>query len=636
VRPWYNENVLLTLHNDKPSSTSVQEEFQRQNVLEKLKSIDLRARRKGLESIDPSRNPLVRIGMEIDGDGRVTKNSYGVFNLPWQSQNHPEWPMVIGEELADIRKSIRRTHGVPLRYVIWAGMGGSAEDKSMYNAVGLLRRGPRLYVLDSTDPAKLKSILGDIERRSGQPLAEALKSTLVVGQALGMTSYEPVVNLEKLQLLYNRHKIDSTPNFIYMTLPDSLLDQFGRRGGYRKVELQPDNGNTTAGRHSSPMTRGSLYPLGLASVPLDEWMEGTWLRDEDVHTAWRLSAFLSTQAGEGRNKVTLLLPKEWSGAGLWTKQDFEESLGKRDDFRLKVVIGENVKLANYRPPKDPAQDRCFLALNVKGLSGDGQKLASLRRAGYPVAVLTLSEPLLSRYMQFIHYAVFGIGYLQQMNFVTQPSVELYKAITNRLHSEAQKAGGLDKTKEWISTQASARRVRYRGAVTLHYDRLPEELGDAGGSAPQIYAAIVKSLAADRRIEYGELTFFGDMRYSAGGKAVRKVLDRAADRVFRSALKMPADVYEGPAMNHSYHEMVIGGGRALSTVLISEKSEKIPAAEFTADYHRAQYLATQMALQERGRFVVSISVKDMEESSLAVLDQFFKEAAAALKTRSRAR
>ncbi len=39
-------------------------------------------------------------------------------------------------------------------------------------------------------------------------------------------------------------------------------------------------------------------------------------------------------------------------------------------------------------------------------------------------------------MQFIHYAVFGLGYLRRMNFVTQPSVELYKAITNRLHAEA--------------------------------------------------------------------------------------------------------------------------------------------------------------------------------------------------------
>ena len=612
------------------------EDFQKQNVLEKLRSLDLKARRKGFEDLDSSRSKLVRIGMEVDASGRVTKNSYGVFNLPWQSQEHPDWPMRIGRELVEIKQAIRKTHGVPLKYVIWAGMGGSAEDKSMYNAVGLLRRGPKLYVLDSTDPAKLKSILEDIEKRSGQSLAQALRGTLVVGMALGMTSYEPVVNLEKLALLYAKHKIDSTPNFIYMTLPGSLLDQFGRKGGYRKVELQLDNGNSTSGRHSSPLTRGSLYPLGLASVPLDEWMEGTWLRDDDVNTAWRLSAFLRTQCREGRNKITLILPKDWEGAGLWTKQDFEESLGKREDFGLKIIIGEKIRLANYCAPKDNAQNRCFVVVNVKGLTGDGTKVAALRRAGYPVAVLGMNRPDLSRYMQFIHYTVFGIGYLEDMNFVTQPGVELYKAITNRLHAEATRAGGIEKTKEWSAGASSTRRAKYRNTITLSYDRLPEGMDAGSGSAPEIYAGFLRSLASDRRVEYGELTFFGDMRYSPRGKKMRKVLERAADQVFRAGLHMPVDVYEGPAMNHSYHEMVIGHGRCFSTVLISEKPERIAAADYTADYHRAQFLATQMALAERGRYVVSIGVRDMEEASLTALQDFFKEVRLALKSRVRAR
>jgi glucose-6-phosphate isomerase len=628
--------VLLTLHNDKPSSTPVAEDFRKQNVLEKLKSIDTRVRRKGLEALDPTRNPLIRIGMEVDGDNRVTKNSYGVFNLPWQAEEHPEWPGQIAQELTEIKRAIRHTHGVPLKWLIWAGMGGSAEDKSMYNAVGLLRRGPRVYVLDSTDPAKLKNILDDIESRSRVPIAQALKSTLVVGMALGMTSYEPVVNLEKLSAIYTKYKIDSTPNFIYMTLPDSLLDQFGKKGGYRKVELQLDNGNSTSGRHSAPMTRGSLYPLGLASVPLDKWMESTWLRDEDIETAWKLSAFLNSQACNGRNKVTLVLPRGWQGASLWTKQDFEESLGKREDFGLKIVIGEKIRLANYRSPKDSAQDRCFVAVNVKGLDGDGQKLAALKRAGYPVAVLNMSSADLSRYMQFMHYAVFGIGYLQNMNFVTQPGVELYKAITNKLHQEAQKSGGIEKTAEWISTHTSSRRIRYRNAVTLFYDRLPESVETHDGSAPEVYASILRSLASDRRIEYGELTFFGDTRYSAAGRAARKVLERAGENVYRTSLRMPVDIYEGPAMNHSYHEMIIGHGKCLSTVLLSEKAERIAAADYTADYHRAQYLATQIALAQRGRFVVAISIRDLEEASLAILDDFFKQVASALKRAAKAR
>ena len=49
--------------------------------------------------------------------------------------------------------------------------------------------------------------------------------------------------------------------------------------------------------------------------------------------AWRLAAFLHAQGLAGRDKVTLILPREWAGAALWTKQDFEESLGKSERHR---------------------------------------------------------------------------------------------------------------------------------------------------------------------------------------------------------------------------------------------------------------------------------------------------------------
>ena len=247
-------------------------------------------------------------------------------------------------------------------------------------------------------------------------------------------------------------------------------------------------------------------------------------------------------------------------------------------------------------------------------------------------MLTLPSPKLAAYMQFVHYTVFGIGYLQEMNFVTQPGVELYKAITNKLHAESEKAGGIEKTAEWTRMQSSARRAKFRGALTLCYDRLPADVDTSAADAPGIFAAALRSLVGSRRVDYGELTFFGDTRYSAGGKAVRKVLGRAGDTVFRNALKMPVDIYEGPAMNHSYHEMIIGHGCCFSTVLLSEKAEKIAAADYTADYHRAQFLATQMALAERGRYVVALLLKDLEAGSLSVLDDFFKRVSAALRGR----
>ena len=250
----------------------------------------------------------------------------------------------------------------------------------------------------------------------------------------------------------------------------------------------------------------------------------------------------------------------------------------------------------------------------------------LRRAGYPVAVITLpaSAPF-SKYMQFVHYTVFGLGWLRKINFVTQPNVELYKSITNRLHAEAERAGGLSKTKEWRRSIESDRSAAWRGRVTLRWDRLGN-IGELGTSAaPALYAALLKQLFSERKAEYGELTFFGDTRYSARGAALRAILDRAGERLFRAGLKVPVDVYEGPAMNHSYHEMIIGHGKCFSTILIAEPEEE-------ADYHRAQFLATQMALAERGRAVVSITLRNLEEATLHALEEFFHQAALQVKAR----
>lgn len=617
----------MNLYNDKTTSAGLYADLEEQNIMERLRAIDSKARRKGLDVLDPSKNILIRIGMEVDSQSKVTKNSLGVFSQSWLAPQNSAWPGKVQTQLAEIRQAIRDTHGVPLKFVIWAGMGGSAEDKSAYLAAGLLKKGPRLYVLDSTDPAKLKAILDDMLHRSALGLAETLKRTLVVGMAMGMTSYEPVVNLEKIFALYEKHRLDSRPNFIYMTLPGSLLDQFAGPRGYRKVELQFDGGNGTSGRHSSPLTCGSLYPLGLAGVDLKEWIDGAILTPEEEQQALKLATFLHANGVEGREKITLMLCKGWAGMGVWTKQDFEESLGKTEEIGLKILIGEKIRTANYYPPKDARQHRVFLSVSCKGDADPLiEKAALLRRAGYPIANLVFPKGTpLSRYMQFMHHVVFGIGYLRKMNFVTQPSVELYKAITSRIVQDAEKSEGLEKGTAWKAMRETPRQAKFPGGITLYYHHIDGLPATEAKTAPQIWASLILQQAATGRIDYGELTFFGDTRYAANGQALRKVLDTAAESLFRAHWKLPVDVYEGPAMNHSYHEMVIGHGGCFSTVLISEKSEKMPEIGYTADYHRAQFLATQSALAERGRSVVAITLKDLEEPSRKALDTFFKEA-----------
>jgi glucose-6-phosphate isomerase len=613
--------VKLLLHGDSVDWATHFRRFSDEDVLSRVRAVDARMRDSAHASLDAGVDPLVAIGMELDRAGRPIRNGYGVFNLAWQVAQHPEWANQVTAETREIRNAIRAAHGVPLRFLIWAGMGGSIEDKSMYAAVGLLRGRVRFYALDSADPVKLEAILSDIERRARRPLVEALCGTLVVGMALGMTSYEPIVNLQSLHALYVRHGLDARTNFLYLTLPDSLLDRFARAQGLRHVPLQLDGRYTTAGRHSGPLTRGSLYPLALSGVDMTEWMQGALLTDSDVMTAWQLAAFMHAHGIAGRDKVMLLLPRQWAGAALWTKQDFEESLGKSEEQGIKIVIGEEPRDS---VPAWSADDRMLLVVRFRQELG-GRKLSTLRHLGPPTAVLDIPRGApLSRYMQFVHYAVFGMAYLRQMNFVTQPSVELYKTIANRLHDEASRAGGPTRTAAWRAMCETSRQLRWQRCLTLYFDGVEGIVDDA--DAALAYATLLRQMVRRGVVEYGELTFFGDMRYSTSGRAMHRILRRAADHVFRRGVNLSVDVYEGPAVNHSYHEMIIGHGRCFSTLLISAQRARAAGVIHGPGYHMAQFLATKLALMERRRPVAALVLKDLTESTLSATEGFFRAVA----------
>ena len=80
------------------------------------------------------------------------------------------------------------------------------------------------------------------------------------------------------------------------------------------------------------------------------------------------------------------------------------------------------------------------------------------------------------------------------------------------------------------------------------------------------------------------------------------------------------------MNHSYHEMIIGHGGALSTIVLSDKQDTFKKLDYSPDYHRAQWLATVLALLERGRAVIPLTIRDLSENSRATLREFFSEVA----------
>ena len=232
-----------------------------------------------------------------------------------------------------------------------------------------------------------------------------------------------------------------------------------------------------------------------------------------------------------------------------------------------------------------------------------------------------------------------IGYLRNMNFVEQPGVELYKDYARKINEEAQKKGNIERTDAWRSVMKVDTRLKWMGGLSVDFGPLlrlglltDQDVKDCHNNPTEVYARAVESLRQSNAISYGELTFFGDTRYQDAGRLLLKTLDEAADVLFRSRLKMPVDVYEGPAMNHSFHEMVIGFGHGFSTVVISERHTAIPELGYKADYHRAQWLATLKALEDRNRAVVALTLRDTSEKSAKTLKSFFAETAKRVRRR----
>jgi len=628
----YNEGVLLSLFHDNPASQSYYAGMEQERLYEKLRTLDDAVQRGGLAALNPVKDPLSTICSLKTSKGRVRKYGLGAFSMSWRIEDHEEWPSRVMREIDEIQARVKEGQGARVRHLIWVGARGWTEDKAAYGSAGLLRRVPRCYVLDSTDPAKMKAILDDIVRRSGLRLPDALRSTLVISMASGRSSDCPELNLERLAALFERHRIDLRPNCICITPAGSSLEAFAKARGFETVRPQMDGADTIAARHSAPLSRGSLYPLGFSKVDLQDWIRGTYLTRQDVHVAWQLSAFLHTQAESGRDKLTLVLPSIWSGVGNWTRHVLEETLGQTDLRGLKVVLENKIRLANYRSPRDPAQDRSFFAVKVKGIPIETpDKVALLRRRGYPIACLTLPKgAVLSSYMQFIHYAAFGLARLRNLNFLAGVGRNPCQTVARNLLEELRSGGGMERSTAWQNLTSNSRKVRHRDSLRLFWSLPDPELDSKVVDAPTLYASIVKQSARNNRIDYAELTFFGDTRYTARGKAVLKVLNRSAERLYRSRLKMAVNVCEGSAMNFSYLATSLRQGRCLSTVLVSEKPEKLASAGHNANHHVAHFLAMQAVLAERKRPVVVLTLKDLEEPSIIALEDFFRQAATALR------
>ncbi len=296
--------------------------------------------------------------------------------------------------------------------VLLVGMGGSSLYPLVLSTVyGPAAGHPRLWVLDSTDPAAVLELENELP----------WTATLVVPASKSGGTIETMCHLDRfLGRLRDAHGHAAGRFVLPITDPGSGLDARGLDEGFRDaVHGQPDVG----GRFSA-LTAFGLLPAALLGVDLPthlraarDQLAAAQSQDPEVNAPVALGAAMAVAARQGRDKLTLLLPDEVAVFGLWVEQLVAESTGKHG-VGIVPVLGEHPSDASF------GDDRLVVAIGEHGA------VADLVDQGVPVVSLPWSgrDQLAGEVVRF-QVATAVAGALLGINPFDQPDVQSAKTAT---------------------------------------------------------------------------------------------------------------------------------------------------------------------------------------------------------------
>ncbi|MFP5262329.1 MAG: bifunctional transaldolase/phosoglucose isomerase [Blastocatellia bacterium] len=335
------------------------------------------------------------------------------------------------DELAAFSDDVRHEG---FTHVMLLGMGGSSLCPEVFRRTFGRREGfPELHVLDSTDPATVKSFEQSVD----------LPRTLFAVASKSGTTTEPLMFYK---YFFNRVREvkggGAGQNFVAITDPGTLMEEMARGDGFRRIFLNPAD---IGGRYSA-LSYFGMVPAALQGFDFKSLLARARSMAEACspsspagdNPAALLGAILGTLANAGRDKLTLSTSDDISSLGLWVEQLIAESTGKEGKGIIPVA-GE--PLAR---PEVYGGDRLFVHVGVGAPSGETEeKLRALEAAGHPVVRRTLNDPLdLGAEFYAWEMATAIAGACIGINTFDQPNVQESKDNTKRLLEEYKKNGAL--------------------------------------------------------------------------------------------------------------------------------------------------------------------------------------------------
>jgi transaldolase/glucose-6-phosphate isomerase len=360
----------------------------------------------------------------------------------WTSSDEAKWLGWLGIAEAE-RQRIGALSGLAedirqqsFTHVVLLGMGGSSLGPEVFaQTFGRQNGRPALLVLDSTDPAQIRTVEGQID---------PARTLFIVSSKSGST-LEPNI-LKQYFFECAKRAVDAEnagSRFIAITDPGSQLQKIAERDKFRHIAY----GIPSIGGRYSVLSDFGLVPaaaMGLdAGRLLDETQKMVRSCAANVPPADNPGIVLGTVLGvlakSGRDKVTIVASAGIADFGAWLEQLLAESTGKHGKGLIPV---EAEPLGS---PQVYGQDRLFVYLRLAGET-DARRdaaVAEIERAGHPVVHIAVTD----RYhigQEFFRWelATAVAGSLLGIDPFDQPDVEASKDKTRELTSAYERSGQL--------------------------------------------------------------------------------------------------------------------------------------------------------------------------------------------------
>jgi transaldolase / glucose-6-phosphate isomerase len=493
------------------------------------------------------------------------------------------------------------------RDILLLGMGGSSLcPEVLALTFGHTPGFPQLHVLDSTDPAQIKSIEARID----------LAKTLFIVSSKSGSTLEP--NIYK-QYFFERVKQtvgadQAGSRFIAITDPGSKMQQVAEADSFRHIFF----GRPSIGGRYSALSNFGMVPAAAMGLDTGKFLARTKEMVDACQAATpvgqnpgvMLGLILGTAATMGRDKITLIASPGIFDLGAWLEQLIAESTGK---------VGKGIIPVDREALGSPdvyGNDRIFAYVRLESAPDAAQdaKVAALEQAGQPVVRIALTDTY-SLGQEFFRWeiATAVAGSIIGINAFNQPDVEASKIETRKLTSEYEKNGSLPSEQPLLDEAGMKLFTDGKNAAALTL---------AAGSAPSLKDYLRAHLA---RLGAGD--YFAVLAYVQMNAEHESLLQNLRHAV-RDHKHVATCLGFGPRFLHSTGQAYKGGpnsGVFLQITCDEAQDLPVPGQKYTFGVVKAAQARGDFAvLAERNRRALRVHLGSDVKAGLGKLTELVRQ------------